>query len=75
MASFVRKDSDKYEITFSTSDISKVANAVRTVPRNFINERGNNVTKECLEYIAPFILGECDIIYECGMPKHFEIKK
>ncbi len=75
MASFVRMEGNEYKITFSTADISKVANAVRQVPREFINERGNNVTKECLEYIAPFIMGECDIKYECGMPKQFEIKK
>ena len=47
---------------------------VREVPREFINERGNNVTDECLNYIAPLTYGEPDIKYVNGLPVHFVIK-
>ena len=75
MAAFVREPGEKYSVSFKTADIGKVANAVRSLPRNFINARGNYVTDECIKYIEPLILGESDVVYECGLPKHFEIKK
>ncbi len=71
MMTFVRAEGDEYRVTFEPSDIMKIANAVRSVPRHYINERGNNVTKECLSYIAPLIVGEPVQEYEGGIPKHF----
>lgn len=72
MATIVRLD-DEYKIEYSYTDASLVANGVKQVPRHFINEEGNNVTSECIEYIAPLIMGERKISYENGMPIHFRI--
>ena len=44
---------------------------MRSVPREMINERGNNVTDECLKYILPMIRGEVYGEYENGIPVHF----
>ena len=63
--------SGEYDITFVPKDISGIANAVRSVPREMINERGNNVTDECLRYILPMIHGEVYGEYENGIPVHF----
>lgn len=63
--------SGEYDITFVPKDISGIANAVRSVPREMINERGNNVTDECLRYILPMIRGEVYGEYENGIPVHF----
>ena len=71
MMIFVRGEGEKYEIGIDSADISGIANAVRSVPREYINERGNNVTKECLSYIAPLIIGEPYLTFEGGLPKHF----
>ncbi len=71
MMIFVREIEDPYKIAVASADIQAIANAVRSVPREFINERGNNVTEECLRYIAPLIIGEPEQVYEGGMPKHF----
>ena len=71
MMIFVRGEGEKYEIGIDSADISGIANAVRSVTREYINERGNNVTKECLSYIAPLIIGEPDLTFEGGLPKHF----
>ncbi len=71
MMIFTRLDSEKYEVCIDSADISGIANAVRSVPRHYINERGNGVTKECLSYIAPLIIGEPPLVYEGGLPKHF----
>ena len=75
MACFVRESNSPYKCTIKTADIAKIANEVRSVPRNYINERGNNVTKECLEYISPLIQGELTNVFENGLPKHFVIER
>ncbi len=72
MISMVRAEGD-YDISFEAFDIAKIANQVRSVPREFINEAGNNVTEECLRYILPLIQGEPVIRYENGLPVHFVI--
>ena len=72
MVTLVRKNGE-YKIEYSCVDASLVANKVKLVPSHFINNDGNNVTKECIDYIAPLIMGERKIIYENGMPAHFKI--
>ena len=74
MMTYVRVSDDPYKVECSSEDIQKIANMVREVPREFINERGNNVTDECLKYIAPLTYGEPDIKYVNGLPVHFVIK-
>ena len=63
----------EYKISFVAKEIAGIANAVRSVPREMINEQGNNVTGECLEYILPLIQGEMANKYENGLPVHFVI--
>ncbi|MBE6685636.1 MAG: 6-phosphofructokinase [Ruminococcaceae bacterium] len=74
MMTYVRTSNDPYKVETGSEDIHKIANMVREVPREFINERGNNVTDECLKYIAPLTFGEPAVKYENGLPKHFVIK-
>ncbi|MBE6542132.1 MAG: 6-phosphofructokinase [Ruminococcaceae bacterium] len=73
MIAYVRAEGDEYKISFEPSDVTKIANAVRTVPREFINAEGNNVTRECLEYIKPLIAGEAKSVFKDGLPVHFII--
>ncbi len=73
MMIFKRKNG-KYKIEPSYEDVAKIANKVKYVPRSYINEEGNNVTNECMEYIAPLIQGEMNIKYENGLPVHFKIR-
>ncbi|MBQ7501019.1 MAG: 6-phosphofructokinase, partial [Clostridia bacterium] len=75
MMNFVRTSSDPYKVECSHEDISKIANKVRVVPDEFINAEGNNVTDECLRYIAPLIYGEPNIKFENGLPVHFVIEE
>lgn len=76
MMIFVRGgDADRYEMGIDSSDIEGIANVVRSVPREYINKRGNGVTRECLSYIAPLVVGEPKLTFEGGLPKHFVFKK
>ena len=72
MVTAVRADGD-YAITFSTSEIESIANAIKMVPDNYINAEGNDVTDECIDYILPLIMGEVDTKYEMGLPVHLTI--
>lgn len=56
------------------TDIKNTANKMRGVPREFINEEGNGVTDECLDYILPLIEGEIYPKYKNGLPVHFIIQ-
>lgn len=52
------------------SDVSKIANRVKTVDKCYINKDGNNVTDECLMYLLPLIKGELDMEWKDGLPVH-----
>lgn len=67
-------DKDAYSVSCVARDIADIANKIRYVPREFINERGNNVTDECIDYIMPLILGEVSPSYEHGLPVHITLK-
>lgn len=73
MPAFVRTDSNDYHCEIIGVPAAEVANAIKYLPEEFINADGNNVTDECLEYLAPLIQGEYPIKWENGMPKHIEI--
>ena len=51
-------------------ETSKVANNIKYFPLEWINEEGNNVTKEAYEYTLPLIMGEPKISIENGLPKY-----
>ncbi len=74
MMSIIRLDGAGYSVDYKAKKISGIANAVRCVPSDMINSDKNNVTRACLEYIAPLIQGEREVVYENGMPVHFVIK-
>ena len=68
-----RKNAAEYSVSFGSADISGIANAVKSVPKEYINEDENGVTDECLDYLAPLIIGEVFPRYENGMPAHIVI--
>ena len=71
----ILRDNDKgepYSSVYGHMDIDLIANRTKFVPKHYINDRGNNVTDECLEYILPLIEGECYPEYKNGLPVFFE---
>ncbi len=71
MMTIDRSEGEAYSSTIGCADISKIANGVRGVPRNYINEAGNGITDEGLKYLEPLVVGEVELEYENGLPKHF----
>ena len=73
MMTINRAEGDRYSVYYDSADISGIANGVKQVPSEFINAEGNEVTEECIKYLAPLILGEVYPEYENGIPKHIVI--
>ena len=73
MMTIERVSTSPYKIEISHRDVSEIANKVKHVPSQFINERGNHITNECAFYLLPLIQGELDVKYENGIPQHIVI--
>jgi 6-phosphofructokinase 1 len=68
MMYFKRVSQNPYKVEILYHDISKIANVEKTVPREWINEEGNDITSEAIEYMLPLIQGECKVRFENGLP-------
>lgn len=69
-----RNEAD-YVPIYGVVPVCDVANKIKYVPREWINEAENNVTPEALQYILPLINGEPTMFTEQGLPKHFIVKE
>ncbi len=69
MATILRGKGD-YNTTYGTSPVSEIANRVKGVPADYINEEGNGVTDACIAYLRPLIMGEVTPEYRDGLPVH-----
>ncbi len=70
MVTLKRLSSSPYEIAYEYYDISKIANEVKSVPRNWINEAGNGVTYEMISYLKPLIMGQPSLEFADGLPSY-----
>ncbi|MCQ2456151.1 MAG: 6-phosphofructokinase [Clostridia bacterium] len=68
-----QRSEGEYSIGFDASEIAGIANAIKTVPDDYINDEANGVTEKCIDYILPLIQGEVDTKYENGLPVHLVI--
>lgn len=66
MVAIIRDSSKPYKVHYELVELSKVANAVKHFPVEYINEKGNYVNDSYLEYISPF-LDEDEIKIESGL--------
>ena len=69
MMTILRESTNPYRVTIGHSDVSLIANQIKEVPSEFINARGNHVTKACAEYLLPLIAGEAAPAYKNGLPE------
>ena len=64
-----------YVPLYDTVPVCDVANKIKYVPREWINEAGNDVLPAALHYIQPLIVGEPTVLTENGLARHFIIKE
>ncbi len=62
-----------YEVAIEYAPIAGIANEARSIPREWINEQGNDVRQELVEYLRPLIQGEVDVRYKDGVPQYMNV--
>lgn len=75
MITIERVSDDPYRSQAGIYDIHDIANNERIVPREWINEEGDYVTEEFVNYVKPLIQGELQPFMVNGLPQHLVVKK
>lgn len=73
MACLRRVSTKPYRFEIDFVDIDRIANQVKPVPDTWINEAGNDVTQEMIDYLLPLIQGELPCTYRNGVPVHLRL--
>ena len=70
MAALERVSNDPYRSTVVFRPVDRIANAIRRVPDEFINDAANGITAAGIAYLRPLIAGERTVEYHNGLPIH-----
>lgn len=69
MVALVRGDSDQYSCTTELVSLSEVANGVKPLPQNWINEDRISMNYQFIKYAQPLIQGEVKVPFDNGLPQ------
>lgn len=69
-----RVSNEPYICVTDIYDVHKIANIEKKVPRSWINEAGDFVTDEFIDYINPLIQAELTPIMVDGLPRHLNYR-
>lgn len=65
-----RVSDDPYMASAGIYDVHRIANEEKLVPREWMNEEANYVTKDFIDYVKPLIQGDYQPIMVNGLPRH-----
>lgn len=68
MVTLLRGDSDGYVCETGLAPLSEIANGVKKLPENWINEDGVSMNYNFYKYAQPLIEGEVQVPFENGVP-------
>ena len=69
-----RVSDDPYICVTDIYDVHKIANIEKKVPREWINEAGDYVTQDFVNYVRPLIQAELTPIMVDGLPRHLRLE-
>ncbi len=69
-----RVSDDPYICVTDIYDVHKIANVEKVVPRQWINEAGDYVTQDFVNYVRPLIQAELTPIMVDGLPRHLRLE-
>ena len=76
MVAFEREMIDgKYHCKYVLLPLSSVANYEKKVPLEWINENGNGLKQEFIDYVLPLIQGEPELPRVDSLPRYAKLKK
>lgn len=73
MVTLERLSNHPYRVAYGHSAIKDIANEAKSIPADWINERGNDVKPELVEYLTPLIQGEVPVSYTNGLPSYMNV--
>lgn len=73
MLTLNRKSDKPYKVEVGIADIKNIANEAKSIPRNWINATGNDITDALYDYMAPLIVGEPSLNYANGLPVYLPV--
>ncbi len=73
MVCIKRTSNIPYTVEYTYANIAEIANEAKSIPREWINEAGNDVKQELIDYIYPLIQGECSVEYKNGLPVYANV--
>jgi 6-phosphofructokinase 1 len=74
MPAIVRVSDKPYRWKIAVAPLAKVANAEKTLPRDFISADGFGITPKAREYLAPLMRGEAPPPFKDGLPRYVRLK-
>ena len=76
MVAFERETVDgKYHCKYVLLPLSSVANFEKKIPLEWINEEGNGLKKEFIDYVLPLIQGEPELPLVDSLPRYAKLKR
>lgn len=73
MVTLQRTSNAPYTVAYGHAEIRHIANEAKSVPREWINEAGNDVLPPIIEYLTPLIQGEPSITFKNGLPQYMNV--
>ncbi len=75
MAGITRVSDEPYVNGYESFDVKCIANKVKSVPHEYINDKGNGISEIGIKYLRPLIIGEYPVKYLDGVPCHYIFDK
>ena len=75
MITLVRGDSEAYSVETGLAALHEIANGVKKLPKDWINEDGVSMNFQFLRYAQPLIAGEVAVPYDAGLPVFARLDK
>jgi 6-phosphofructokinase 1 len=75
MVTILRGESDSYTFETGLAPLSDIANGVKKLPSEWINEDGVSMNFQYVKYAQPLIEGEVEIPHDRGLPQFARLRK
>jgi len=75
MVTLLRGDGEPYTTETGLAPLAEVANSVKKLPREWINEDGVSMNFQFLRYAQPLIQGEVAVPHDAGVPVFARLEK
>jgi 6-phosphofructokinase 1 len=75
MVTLLRGEGDSYSCETGLADLAEIANGVKKLPQDWINEDGVSMSYNFYKYALPLIQGEVQVPFENGVPALVHLKR